>query len=488
MSNHKENGNSFVSRLRQIICLDGNDKLYAQECAKVFLSATRTLKNKPLIGLNLLIGTVHDSARCKMLQLQNRQFPQTQTISELFKEFSISFADATPDSINNNDDVYKIAPMVDIICTPQSGRDSTTNGKTSTTIQVTHGNETKTFCFIGSLNYDKRNIYVQDKSESNPNLKSNQLSTLLTNLFQKLEKETNDSTRYNVKNIQETDRDRSDGLFNFNVSAGSWQGLADTFENIFNEKSISATVQILKSITELASDKLFESHTKVTVIFFSESNEDSDGYVPYTIYNAQTQKLNFLAWYSDADETGLMRHSPINETDVLSARLGKYAKMLVYCVNEEREEKYKTTLDNSKIKYERDEKHKGSYQNNIKSFIFNPLVTKVDCFTKKQYTILLSVIPVINKFVYDAQEQKNISIKATTTTTALDEFMRSKVVLQDEALLKTNFKNSNTLLQKRIQEINRGTQAPHHCPPGLRERPEDDTWLGWDADKTFSKM
>ena len=86
------------------------------------------------------------------------------------------------------------------------------------------------------------------------------------------------------------------------------------------------------------------SETPITVIWFIDKAQNPDSYLPTILFNENTKKLNFLVWYSDCDQNGFMRHSAINEEDVLSARLTSHVKMLIYCEDLSRQIKYSRIL------------------------------------------------------------------------------------------------------------------------------------------------
>lgn len=100
------------------------------------------------------------------------------------------------------------------------------------------------------------------------------------------------------------------------------------------------------NIKSFGSSRIFGE--QINFIWFKnnefDDNDKIDGYLPTTVYNIATEKLNFLVWYSDADRNGFMRHAAIGEKDVLSSRLRRHAKMLVYCEDNERQEKYSEML------------------------------------------------------------------------------------------------------------------------------------------------
>jgi hypothetical protein len=125
-----------------------------------------------------------------------------------------------------------------------------------------------------------------------------------------------------------------------------------------------------------------------------DDNDKIDSYLPTIVYNMETKKLNFSVWYSDADRNGFMRHAAIGEKDVLSSRLRRHAKLLVYCEDYERQEKYSTMLFKvlNTIKNKKTSTTKNNYQK-LRAQL-------MELKPKASNEIIFTVIPAINEYFY----------------------------------------------------------------------------------------
>ena len=179
------------------------------------------------------------------------------------------------------------------------------------------------------------------------------------------------------------------------------------------------------SIQEL-NTKAFDSSSNaiVSVFWFSRKQEKTDHqgsevYFPYVMLNKKRNKLKFLAWYADVDETGFVRHSEINEGDVLSVRLAKHAKMLIYCENSDRMNSYISKLNEASKKMVISNSGVKTLKDKIKIMAASPLITDK-----------LNAMPKINGYVFANQASstaekviKNMFAFSKTKDGSLEDFM-----------------------------------------------------------------
>jgi len=347
----------------------------------VFLNATRALNNENHIGLKFLIGSVEDFVQSKINNVQRNASLQTDvewlTFQELCKDSGIGLfyiLQGVPNFENN------------------LGNLSHNMGQFFYSLKQEENYKRQ---FIGHF-YDKFYVYAFPKDESKM-----RIIPLLSKIFEVVKNEL---------------------VIQFLNKEGSVDQICDDFK-IFKEKMIGTTNEnkedsILNNFSILNWIE-FENITKfdgslespmhsVSFLWFKSTNIsvlDRNGrYIPTIVYNKGTNKLNFLVWYSDMDNSGLMRHAAIEDKDVLSLRLARYAKMLVYCEDDVRQAKcsgmligvldqYINTINNLKISKDN--------TTNLKQRI-------EFLFESGNVYYYLEVIPLLNKYFY--QERKTSKI------------------------------------------------------------------------------
>jgi len=342
-------GNNTTGRLDKI-------EVHARNVANVLLNATRLIQrgHDYIVGRKFLIGSILDLAAKHVDQVINSSSDvknvEWQALHEICRELKFDFSRLKPREYGDyyaqypNEQVYEedVDDNENIVNT-----DNSSLSDNSKVLKICYYHDGKSF---GSRKQNDIQIRknpslgywsYQDKIEYIGQLDSNYsfflrknitksktlfMNEFLTKLFNKL----GFLDHFSYMQQQYTTWE-GDNRFNLNVSVGSWSELEKTLITTFEHWNLNASVQKFSSITDFTRNKVFYSATKVTVVFLIQKNTNSKAYVPTRIRNAQTQEYNFLAWYSDADETGFMRHSEINKGEVLSARFAEFAKMLVYC-------------------------------------------------------------------------------------------------------------------------------------------------------------
>ena len=429
---------------------------HARNVANVFLNATRIMSvEKYIVGRMFLIGSIIELAVKGVRQAVSSNVQDKTSIelsamqhicSELNLDFSCLKRASQPDMSdemrastshrvhiyeeNNNtankntdktgsldtnsefDVQVKFSYHDEDMCSANTTTDSEIQIQTQPSLGQSNINSIN---FIGQLD-SKYSLYLQTQS----GLKPLMTIPLLKMIFCKLDNELNDMGDRGWNSLVEAllsqDQEEHKHNINLNTTIQSSRDLELIFEHIDKIYTGYVTVQKFNSIKDalMSNGLCLNSMTRVTVIFFNHKNGDSKGYVPYTIYNTGTRKLNFLAWYSDADETGFMRHSEINEADLLYARLAKHAKMLIYCENTERCTDYNLRLLKTYSNWIPDET--ATMKNKLKKLIWSPTLTVES---------ELRLIPLINKCVYDddAQGSPRVIRNIFTNEEELDTFM-----------------------------------------------------------------
>jgi len=344
----------------------------------VFLNATRALNHRNHIGLKFLIGTVEDFVQSKlMMDMKGNALPQSEVewlaFQELCKHSGIG--------------LFHTAQRV-------QGSDNNLDGNKLDMGQFLFSDKQNDKCdpqtslkLVEHLN-DKYCLYVPFKNDSKMHI-----TPLLLKIFE-------------IVNIEPViqflgKKGRQDNVLNnFKLFKNKM-----TAKSIADEKEVSIIHKFptllnwveFENITKF--DKSLNSQHSVSFLWFKsnkfDDKDEMDSYLPTIVLNTTTNELNFLVWYSDADEEGFMRHAAIQENDVLSSRLTRHAKMLVYCEDPKRQEKYSKMLSqvlnkfaSVKISMVRHDKY-ASLTNNLISLI-----------PKKSRQFISTVIPRINEYYY----------------------------------------------------------------------------------------
>jgi len=347
----------ILLKIRGIICQDFMSNLHGvnytfykervEACTSVYLKATRTLNNERHIGLKFLIGTVEEFVQAKVQQ-SSRKSDTWVLFQDLCKDSGIGlFRIAQKDQ---GSVVYSIVSKGNDNNLGGNNQDMgqfvyTVNDKQNQClVQVGSANTSTYFANVGRIN-DKYCVYVQLLKVSEEYI------TPITFKILEAVQHMEAIEHFNSIATEDYATSKVDTFFKL------IKPIIKRFTENPNPKrkpnlTPSPNPKKLMDLMEFDNIKRFGSSRifgkQINFMWFKnnefDDNDKIDGYLPTTIHNSATRKLNFLVWYSDADRNGFMRHAAILENDVLSSRLRRHAKMLVYCEDDERQEKYSEML------------------------------------------------------------------------------------------------------------------------------------------------
>ena len=436
--------NDIANKIRRIICTStfeapatghhGTDDRPEQQVSRAYLNATRAMNNKNHIGLNFLIGSVEEFVQSVWDQTEVVSRPMTGKAIEVIKTWSV-FKKLCNDSgiglFQINEPITKVSNLHGLSVHKVLCSDSDEGGLKQdmgqilykeigsrggesgidTTITVGSSVNSAEFKNVGVL-IGKYCLYVHAQLDHTT---MPYVSFILQSLFEQV---SNNMYYNDINHNIISDKKIFQEIINNDVNK---EGTVDSImrENsneIFKNaiKTIAANSSSMIAFNEINStSNICVCPSPVTVLWIktnhgittsrvsSRSVVNVDSYLPGVLYNKETKKLNFLVWYSDADNTnGFMRHACVKEDDALSPRLTLHAKMLVYCEIMERQNRYYARLLNALNNQTTQKKENTKYDNGhqrmltLQNTIFRLLTSNVPDNEK------LSVIPLINEFYY----------------------------------------------------------------------------------------
>ena len=399
----------IACKIRKIIC---NDTI--SNCAQVFLDATRKLNNKDQIELSLLIGSVEERVA---LQNNNNEWI---TFRNLCNESRID--------IEQNNNVFSNQNLL-----IQGGVINNNLGKIIFTEDINYVTPSIiNLEYVGRLLNGKYCLYVVAHNEpSSPQVRVN--STL-----QKIFNEAVGIDLPGRESIQEL---VANYVQNNGINGNNSQMCM--YEKLF-KKGIDEIIKGLQRIfvlKEIKSKNDFDlaninSSTFVTLLWFCNdtyssctSTTETYPYLPRCVFNKGSRCLNFLVWYADCDRHGFMRHAEIKQQDVLSPRLTKHVKMLIYKEIQTLQEQYSERL--VKVLKELEFDHNNTVcqqfklqfqqQANVGQLSLENYIKYL--LIKDEFQANLEVIPLINKYFCDNLKHatKSLEFKKVDNAFSRDE-------------------------------------------------------------------
>ena len=335
----------LVSQLRQIIC--HSNEATAINCAEVFLNATRIINHASYTGHKFLIANIQDFVRNKILfpEINNfKIYTELETMKLLCSDAGIMLL-----HLEYSIDWFIIRNYFKPDTEKPNGRIAYVNMKhlPSQSIEsiTVHGDgNNNKYVMAGRIceNGISYGIYV-DKS----------VPTQYEELFKKevLKLIYNQINIILVEGVPEENINKLKRLLHYSKyneidltePLGSPQDLLELLHEVCLLCPKRLSIKKVNTYNDFEIQSI-NSETPITVIWFNDKAQNPDSYLPTILFNENTNKLNFLVWYSDSDQTGFMRHSAIKEEDALSARLTSHVKMLIYCEDMNRQRRYLKVL------------------------------------------------------------------------------------------------------------------------------------------------
>ena len=338
----------LASRLREIICTISEDETVnqsVQRIVKLFQNAKRVFNNNLVGNFNLISFTVLTLLPCLYKELSNervisekkcfmeKMFPLSIIVFEIRKN-----EDTSSESFTNTNDLMKLnyekGRIAYIDC---NEIDMKTRPET---IRVETNSDASEYTYIGVLDH-KFCFYAQVPAKKSELLFTyNSLISNVSDNLKSIDKKYDLNTM--ATNSLRFDTQKENYIDLLSPITESYNNIYLLFEII--SKANPTTISVHKNENTANGIPTIDSSTPITVLWFENQNDGKEGYIPHAIFNNTTKNLNFLVWYSDADESGFLSHAGISEGLVLNVLMTKHAKMLIYCESENRSEKYLASL------------------------------------------------------------------------------------------------------------------------------------------------